>query len=189
MRYAKKYKPNPVHAYELGAGTEMERLLREKAVICLEEDGSYRLFSKEAVNGVGELARPGDYFKVEQEGERYYAYPNCREWFLRHHTPLGGDLYQQHSEALPIWRREDPPCEAVEALLAEGVLQLHPEDTEHYFRASLHGAPLSAAEDAVLVFHELTRDGRGTIRDLQFDFIERKVFDQYYTLCETPDGA
>ena len=41
MRYAVKNKGNLVRAYELGAGSEMEKLLIEEGSICMQADGSY----------------------------------------------------------------------------------------------------------------------------------------------------
>lgn len=90
MRYAKKRKSRIVHAWVLGAGSETERRLIGEDTILREQDGRYRLFSLEAVNGVGELAEPGDYFKVEEVEGRHYPYPNDREWFIENHRPLGG---------------------------------------------------------------------------------------------------
>ena len=188
MRYAVKNKGNLVRAYELGAGTEMERLLIEEGSIRREADGSsYRLFSQEAVNGEGQLARAGDFFKVDTVNGRHYPYPNRRDWFLERHIPLGGDRYEQRVVPVSIWTKDDPPCDAVDALLASGRLRIDPDDSGRYFNAVLWGTPLSAAEDAVIVFHKLERDKNGTIRQLSFNFVERQIFERDYTVCDA-DG-
>ena len=62
MRYAVKSKKKIVKAYRLGAGSQMEAQLIREGAIRRREDGSYELFSQEAVNGRGEAARTGDYF-------------------------------------------------------------------------------------------------------------------------------
>lgn len=184
MRYAVKNKGCLVQAYELGAGREMERLLIEEGAIRREADGSYQLFSQEAANGEGQVARTGDFFKVDTVDGRRYPYPNKRDWFLERHTPLGGDRYEQRAVPVPIWTKDDPPCDAVDYLLRSGRLRIEPEDSAHYFNASLWGAPLSAAEDAVIVFHRLERNEDGTIRRLSFNFVERTVFERDYSLWE-----
>lgn len=183
MRYAMKNKGKLVYAYELGAGTEMERQLIEEGAIRREDDGTYRLFSIEAVNGEGQLAQKGDFFKVETAEGRHYPYPNKRDWFLARHIPLGGDRYEQRVLPVPIWEKGDPPCDAVDALLADGRLRLDPEHRERYYNAEIWGAPLSASEDAVLVFHRLERAGDGSIRSIGFNFVERRIFERDYTVC------
>ena len=161
MRHAIKNKGKLVRAYELGAGTEMERLLIAEAAIRCEPDGSYRLFSQEAANGEGQIAQKGDFFKVDTIGGRHYPYPNKRDWFLARHVSLGGDNYEQLVFPVSIWMKDDPPCDAVDVLLASRRLRIDPENKNSYFNAVLWGAPLSAAEDAVIVFHKLERDENG----------------------------
>ena len=189
MRYAIKNRGKPVRAYELGAGTEMERFLIEEGAIRREPGGSYRLFSQEAVNGEGQIAQKGDYFKVDTVDGRHYPYPNKRDWFLENHTPLGEDLYEQCVSPMPIWTKDDPSCDVIDCLLASGRLRLNPQDSERYYNAQLWGSPLCAAEDAVIVFHKLERNEDGTIRQLSFNFVERKIFERDYTVCEPGEKA
>ena len=184
MRYAVKNKGNLVRAYELGAGSEMEKLLIEEGSICMQADGSYRLRSREAVNGEGQLARRGDFFKVDTVDGRHYPYPNKRDWFLENHTPLGDDLYEQHVSPLPIWTKDDPPCDVIDFLLASGRLKITPGDSARYYNALLWDAPMSAAEDAVIVFHKLGRNEDGSIAEISFNFVERQMFERDYTVCE-----
>ena len=86
MRYAVKNKGKFVRAYELGAGSEIEKLLIEEGAICAETSGRFHLFSQEAVNGEGQLADRGDFFKVDTVDGRHYPYPNKRDWFLKNHS-------------------------------------------------------------------------------------------------------
>lgn len=187
MRYAKKRKGKIVHAWELGAGSEMERLLMEEGALLRQPDGRYRLFSLEAVNGIGELAEPGDYFKVDEVEGRHYPCPNAREWFIRNHRPLGADTYEQLVRPLPVWTREDGPCDVVDWLIESGRLRIDPDDPARYYSAVLWNAPLSAAADAVLVFHGIDRDGNGLIRDVSFSFVKRDIFERDYVPCDEAD--
>lgn len=66
-------------------------MLIEEGAIQRPPDGSYALFSQEAVNGQGQIAQAGDYFKVDTIDGRHFPYPNSREYFLSNHTHLGGD--------------------------------------------------------------------------------------------------
>ena len=78
MRYAIKKKT--VKAFQLGTGTEMEKILIEEGVIIPKEDGTYELLSQEAVNGSGEIAHVGDYFKVDEVNGRHFPYPNEKDY-------------------------------------------------------------------------------------------------------------
>ena len=189
MRYAKKTKGNEIHAYELGAGSDMEKKLLEEGMIRLEEDGAYRLFSQEAVNDIGERAEKGDFFKVDIKDGKSYPYPNQRDWFLKNHVHLEGDTYEQIPFPVPFWRKDDPPFDAVEYLLDNNLLWLNEDDDTYYFNAVLWGTLLSAPRDAVLVFHKLERNEDGTIRSVRFNFVDRRIFEQNYTICENDADA
>ena len=102
--YAIKNKKKLVHAYRLGYGSAMEQLLLQEGAIRRLPDGSYELFSKEAVQGRGEHALRGDYFKVDTVEGRYYPYPNTREFFESNHTLVDAaqDLYEQQPKPLQV---------------------------------------------------------------------------------------
>lgn len=153
-------------------------MLREGRMV-LREDGSYELFSQEAVNGSGELAQKGDYFKVDGTGA---PYPNRRERFLSTHRSVQGDVYVQQSCPVQVWMAGDPETEEVRWLMDAGRLVLHPEDPEHYFQAHLWGTHLSAARDAVLVLYHLSRDKQGRLRDVEFNFVAAPEFERDYSL-------
>ena len=182
MKYAIKSKRKIVKAYPLGAGHPMEAALIAEGAIRLREDGSYELFSQEAVNGVGQTAYAGDYFKFDTIDGKHYPYPNGREWFLENHIPLGGDEYEQQNKPLLIWQFGDEVIEEVRWLVDNGRLTLKPEDPAHYFNAFLWGADLSAASDATLVFYGVDRDERGAITGVNFNFVAKPEFDSSYTL-------
>ena len=182
MRYAVKSKKKIVKAYPLGQGHPMEAALIEEGAIRLLPDGSYELFSQEAVNGQGQIAQAGDYFKVDTVDGRHYPYPNRREYFMSNHTHLSGDEYEQANKPLLIWQTSEPVSEEVRWLVETGRMTLKPEDPAHYFNAFLWGAQLSAAEDATLVFYSVSRDEGGSITDISFNFVARAEFEASYTI-------
>lgn len=184
MRYAVKSKRKVVKAYPLGAGHPMEALLIEEGAIQRLPDGSYALFSQEAVNGQGQIAQAGDYFKVDTIEGRHYPYPNDREFFLNNHIHLSGDEYEQINKPLMIWQFGDAFAEEVSWLVDTGRLTLKPQDPDHYFNAFLWGADLSAAADATLVFYSVDRDAAGTITDISFNFVAKPEFEASYSVME-----
>lgn len=177
--YIIKVAEKSVRAYCLGAETRTEQKLVTEGKIKRHKDGRYELFSQEAVNGVGEFAVAGDFFKVDSSG---FPYPNGREWFLAHHIHIGGDEYLQRPEPLKAWTVDEPMCEEIEFLLVHGRLAICREETEHYFRAFLWGAPLGAKEDAVVVFYRVDKDPDGNILDIEFNFLAREEFEKTYRI-------
>ena len=170
-----------VEAYRLGdQGPEERQLLAEKK-IRRAEDGTYELFSSESVNGAGEIAETGDYFKIDAHG---FPYPNKKAWFEANHTHISGNQYMQKPKPLKAWMDGMPVCEEITWLLEGGRLTINETDTQRYFQAFLYGAPLSAARDAVLVFYEVNRDKTGTIQEIDFCFVARDIFEQVYRICE-----
>lgn len=168
-----------MRAWQLGAGSPMEQQMIREGRIVLREDGSYELYSQEAVNGSGELAEKGDFFKVDSTGA---PYPNSRERFLSTHCRIEGDAYLQQSSPVQVWMTGDPETEEIRWLLETGRLTLHPEDSSHYFQAFLWGAHLSAARDAVLVIYQCSRDEQGRLRDVEFNFVAASEFRRDYIL-------
>ena len=183
MRHAEK-KKRVVLAYQLGAGTAMEEeLIREGAIRRLA-DGSYALFSQEAMNGAGEIACAGDYFKVDVVNGKRFPYPNSREFFEANHRHLEGDSYEQRGRAVAVWQNGDAPCEEIDFLLHSGQLTLRPQDEARYFNAVLLGAPLSAAKDAVVVLNRVERNEQGSITDIAFSFVSRPDFERDFVLVD-----
>lgn len=186
MKYAIKNKKKIVEAYQLGVGNPMEEKLIETGAIRRTEEGDYELFSLEAVAGFdgGQIAKAGDYFKTEYIDGVYYPYPNEKEWFEQRHTHISGDEYEQKNEPLAIWEYNDPMTEEIQFLLEEKRLILRPEEEEHYFNAVLWGSKLSAPIDAVIIFYGVTYDESGAIREVDFNFIQREIFEETYSYCE-----
>jgi len=182
MKYAIKNKRKIVKAYPLGANHPMEAALIAEGAIRLRADGSYELFSQEAVNGSGQIACAGDYFKVDTIDGRHYPYPNARAWFQENHTHISGDEYEQKLKPLQIWQVGDEMPDEVRWLVDQGRLTLKPEDPAHYFNAFLWGTDESAASDATLIFHSVDRDAEGRIIDASFNFVAKREFDDCYTI-------
>lgn len=184
MKCAVKSKKKIVKAYPLGAGHPMEAALIEEGAIRRLPDGRYELFSQEAINGHGQIAQTGDYFKVDTIDGRHFPYPNDREFFLNNHTHLSGDEYEQVNKPLQIWQTGDELAEEIRWLVDTGRLTLKPQDPEHYFNAFLWGADLSAAADATLVFYSVDRDESGAITDISFNFVAKSEFEASYSILE-----
>lgn len=178
MRWAKK-KLVRLQAWQLGTNTIMERKLIEEGRIIKRDDGQYELFSLEATRGTGEIARAGDYFKVDATN---CPYPNEKAKFERTHRRLEGDWYEQISVPVHIWTADEPVCEEINFLLSTGRLQIHSGDPQHYFSAKLWGTEETAPRDAVVVFYSVERDGSGTIHSIDFNFVVKDVFDETYEL-------
>ena len=172
--YAIKNKKKLVHAYRLGYGSAMEQQLLQEGAIRRLPDGSYELFSKEAVQSRGEHALRGD-----------YPYPNTREFFESNHTLVDAaqDLYEQQPKPLQVWQKEDEMCSEIAFLLHAERLQLCPADPEHYFQAELFGAPLSTSDKGAVVFYHVLRSPEGTVIDVEFNLVSEQAFAASYTLC------
>ena len=54
-----------VRAWELGAGSDMEKEMIRVGKIIAHPDGVYEVFSQESTEGKGQMAHAGDYFKVD----------------------------------------------------------------------------------------------------------------------------
>jgi hypothetical protein len=183
MRYAVKSQKKIVKAYPLGTGHPMEQALLEEGAIKQLPDGSYELFSQEAVNGSGQIAYPGDYFKVDTLEGKHYPYPNGHEWFLENHIHLSGDEYEQKNKPLMIWQYGDGIREEIRWLVENEKLTLNEQDEAHYFNAFLWGANLSAGKDATLIFYSVDRNEDGMITDISFNFVAKSEFEASYTIC------
>lgn len=179
MIVRKKEAP-PVTACCLGLGSALERELTEEGLLAERPDGRYEVFSRESGESGGELARPGDFVKVDAGG---FPYPVAAESFLEEHRPTAGG-YVQIPRRLEAWTAEEPHPAALEWLLAEGRLRLDPQDSARFFRAELWGTQLAAPKDAVLVFYRVHRDLQGEIRDVEFNFVDREIFAQSYEILE-----
>ena len=161
-----------VEAYRLGEETPEEKDLIRKGLI-VKHDGEYEIFSQESQSGIGEIAKAGDYFKVDEGGN---PYPNEKNWFEANHRHLKGDSYEQSPAELDAWMAGDPDDGPVRTLMEEGRLTLCEEDPEHYFQACLWGTKLTAPKDAVLVIYDFEKR--------EFNFVNRGVFDKTYEIIK-----
>ena len=177
-----KRKNTPVVACRLGDDSPLERRLIASGALRRQEDGRYEVFSREAVNGAGELAEAGSYVKLDREG---FPYPNSAEYFLRNHEATEDGGYVQRSRPLEAWQEGQRLTEPVRFLLDSGRLTIDRRHPDRWFSARLWGTLLSAARDAVLVFYEIQRNPGGAIEDAQFAFVARSEFDRNYDVLQT----
>ena len=184
MRTVMKRHGKAVTAYRLGDNSPaLAALIQEGKIIPLENE-EYEIMSQEAVNGGsehGELARIGDYVKIDSSG---YPYPNSAAFFAENHRHIAGDAYEQIPRPLLAWTANEPMCPEIEFLLKEGRLKIHEDDSSRYYSAALWGTLECAAKDAVIVFYEITTDSKGSICDISFNFVARDEFDKTYNVIE-----
>ena len=178
MRTAIKKNGKPISAWKLGENSEKERelVMEKKIVVC--PDGSYELFSQEALSGHGEKAYVGDWFKVDSTGS---PYPNAADFFEQNHRHIEGDTYEQLPLPVGVWFYEDGICEEIQFLIEQKSLKLDEEHFDAYFSAPLWGTIETAKRDAAIVFYSVTREGN-TIIDADFNFVERGEFERSYTI-------
>lgn len=181
MRYAIKSK-TIVKAYPLGEGHPMEKKLVEAGAIRVHPDGKYELFSQEAINGSGQIAMAGDYFKCDLVDGRYFPYPNDRATFLRKHRHIEGDTYEQIVYPMPVWLDGDPMDEEIRYLLDNELLTINPADEKRYFNAFLWGCLESRSRDGIVAFYGVKKEN-GVITDVSFNLIERSYFEENYRFC------
>lgn len=166
-----------VNAYRLGDGGEVLDALRLLGRIKINADGTFEIFSREAVNGKGEIAKEGDYIKIDSEG---FPYPNDAEFFEKNHKLIEKNLYEQIQKPLYAWSSQEPMCEEIEFLIAKKGLKLNKDNPDKYFNAVMWSTELSAACDAVIIFYSISRDICGHITDADFNFVCRTEFDKNY---------
>ena len=173
-----------VTAYRLGEDhPALEKLIRE-GILIPHVGGLWEVFTRETLGQRGELAREGDYLKIDRGG---YPYPNGKEYFEQRHIPLEGrdHTYRQISLPMSAWRSTDPMCPEIQFLTACKGLVLNPEKPEAFFTAPLWGTVETADADAVLVFYSILRGRNGALLDADFNFVAREEFDKTYDIvCE-----
>lgn len=175
MRRIKKKEGKIVKAYCLGEDHPIiDRLIRE-GKLQPAADGCWRVFSQESLEG--ELARSGDYIKLDSSGT---PYPNTRAFFLENHRHAGGDDYEQIPRWLNAWCLEDGMCPEIRFLKEHRGLVIDEGSEDACFRAPLWGDMLSAAKDAVIVFYELEYGSRHEVVKADFNFVARDEFDKTY---------
>ena len=172
-------KNTKIQAWRLGDGSSKEKELMAKKAILLREDGTYELFSREAMGKTGEIARAGDYFKVDSSG---LPYPNEGLTFEKTHRHIDGDWYLQKNPVLFAWTTGQPVNDAVQYLFDQKLVVLHEDDPSRYCSAILWGTEEWAAKDDIIVFYQIQRDDQENILQIDFNFVERSEFQKTYEI-------
>lgn len=171
-----------VQAYRLGQPHPvLDQLMSNKQIVDLQ-NGSYEVFSQEAVKGGtshGQLAESGDWIRIDGAG---YPYPSRDDWFRANLKHCDGDNYEQIPKQLNAWTADQPMCPEVQFLMDRKGLVLDECNPQKYFNATLWGTWESAEKDSVLVFYNIFRDESGSIIDIDFNFVERTEFDRTYNI-------
>lgn len=174
----RKRPAGPVTALCLGEGSPLERELIARGLLVPQPDGGIRVRTRESGEEPGELARLGDYVKLDQGG---FPYPVRREVFLQTHRETKAG-FVAIPKTLDAWQLGQPRPEELVWLLARGRLVLNESDPERCFSAQLWGTRLTVPGDAVLVFYRTRRDELGQITDVDFNFVVREEFDAAYEI-------
>ena len=169
-----------VSAYRLGTESSAIDFLIARGLVKRRKDGNYEVFSRESMDGSGQIAKPGDYIKVDSEG---YPYPNEETFFLQNHRQISDDVYEQFPKPLEAWSVEEPENDVIRFLKENKGLAFDAKTPEHLFSAPLWGTIESAAQDAVIVFYRVERDVTGKIIDVDYNFVARSEFTKSYLVC------
>ena len=112
-----KNKGKMVNAYQLGSDNAVIKELMDNGKICDLGNGSYAIYSQEAVNGAvgGEKAIAGDWIKLDSTGS---PYPNDKEFFEANHRHIEGDTFEQFPKPLVAWDAQLKMCPEI-VFLAE----------------------------------------------------------------------
>ena len=168
-----------VAAYRLGEEQEVLKCLMDEGKLVEKAPGVFEVFSREAVNGTGEIAYAGDYIKVDVSGNPYC---NTAEFFEKNHIKTGENQYRQIPAVCDAWTAQEEMCEEIRYLIREKGLALDEASEEKYYTAPLFGTMESAGRDAVLVFYRIDRGEQGEIQDADFNFVARDIFDAAYDI-------
>ena len=176
-----KDKGKTINAYQLGCDNAVIKGLMENGKICYLGNDEYEIYSQEVANGGagGERAMAGDWIKVDSSGN---PYPNTKEFFEANHRHLGGDTFEQLPKPLPAWDAKLEMCPEVEFLVANKGLVIDETSSDRRYMAPLWGSTEAAAEDAMIVFYNISYDETGSIRDCDWNFVEKSEFEKTYTV-------
>ena len=171
-----------VEAYRLGEDSVVLRHLEKNNKLFNLHDGRYEVFSQEAINaesGHGQIARTGDWIRMDSSG---YPYPCTNEWFEKNLRHIDGNKYEQIPRLLNAWDYTQDMCEEIKFLIKEKGLKINEKDEHKYYYAILWGNPEAAEKDAVIVFYNILYDNNGFIIDVEYNFVERGEFDKTYNI-------
>lgn len=171
-----------INAYRLGDESPMLKALIAEGKIIPHENGLFEIMSQEIRDTRGELARRGDYVKVDSLG---FPYPNEAEWFLQNHRKLSdNDEYEQIPKELWAWTINEPMCAEIEFLLSHRRLEMNKNNPNTCFCAELWGAKETARIDAIIIFYNISYDLQGNILDIDFNFVAKEEFDKTYDILK-----
>jgi len=178
-----KKKGNRVRAFRLGTDHPLLRQLTAEGTLVPLPDGTFEVYSQEARKGGtgrGELARAGDYIKLDSSGA---PYPNAAVYFQQNHRHLAGDDYEQIPRVLAGWNAAEPMCPEIEFLIRKKGLVLDPEHPGRYYTAPLWGTTEVADRNAVLVFYSISYGADGAVEDASFNLVAGDEFEKTYSRC------
>lgn len=182
----KKTNGKRIQAWRLGQNSKMERMLRAEGKI-LQENGTYRLFSLEAVragSGVGEEANVGDWFRVEKRNGERFPYPLTAEYFADHYRQVQsarGDEFEPIPKILDAWFADDEsPDEEVRYLLDTGKLSV----TDDSLVALNWGTTLVAPrKGSAVIFYSVKRLSNGELF-IDFNLVDAAAFRRDYDILD-----
>ena len=166
----------PMPAFQLGTVCPLAQKLMDRGFLLPLPDGFWRVKTREAM-GEGELAKTGDYIKLDSTG---MPYPTEKEWFEANHIQVEAGIYLQKAQKRKAWCADEPVSPEIRFLLDRGLLQWDPEDPQRTFQAQLWGTLQSAARDAVVVLDRVETDAKGTVREVEFHLVAGEEFDITY---------
>jgi hypothetical protein len=175
MKLVRKKEGKIVNAYRLGDEHEVINELMAQGLLKKTDDSCWRVCSQEATEG--EIARDGDYIKVDSSG---HPYPNVREYFEKNHKSVGGDKYEQIPQILKAWDVNEPECPELAFLIAHKGLVIDPEQENCYYKAPLFGDILTADRNAEIVFYSIQYDEQNQVTDADFNFVAGDEFAKTY---------
>ena len=208
LRMAKRREVRRVKAWELGAGSLIERDLIAEGAIRPEDDELYRILSRERFlqetrfaqeTPVGTFAEKGDFITVNTVNGKQYPCLNQRKYFMETHQHIEGNEYDQRSEAVGVWFFGDPVSPELQYISKYNILSAvlrHMIAGNRFWLltsdAFIGISPVRAIElyfgdKATIIFYNVKRNETGEIVDLDFMFIERDAFNRDYVFCDTQE--
>ena len=159
----------PMRAFQLGTVCPIGQQLMDAQLLRPLPEGLWEVRTRET-EGQGEIAKTGDYVKLDSIG---MPYPVEKDWFEQNHTQTEDGLYLQKQQPRKAWCKEESMCEEMRFLLRHDILQW---DRETGFGAQLWGTWQRADSDAVIVFDRVDTDAAGEIQQVAFHFVAGEEF-------------
>lgn len=170
--------PLPQLAFCLGQGNSLEAQLMQQGLLKQTAPNLWEVLTREA-QVQGEVACDGDFIKLDSTG---MPYPVKRDFFLANHVPQADGTWLQKCRPLRLWCRDEEPCQELQFLLDQGLLEYRPDQPEQAFRAFLFGTWQTAAADGVIIFDAVQYDTDGQLCRIDFHFVARDEFEKTYRI-------